>query len=70
VGGRWFIDICRQTFRDRKDALLAFASAQESRPDVSREDAPTLGVVSLPQPFSPALLAGLAWPLALELAWA
>ena len=53
-----------------KDALLAFASAQETRPDLDREDALTLGVVFLPRPFSPALLAGLAWSSIFELPWA
>jgi len=53
-----------------KDAPLAFASAQETRPDLGHEDAPTLGVVSLPRLFSPALLAGPAWPSTFELAWA
>ena len=51
-----------------KDAPLAFASAQETHLDLDREDVPTLSVVSLLQPFSPTLLAGLAWPSIFELA--
>jgi len=53
-----------------KDAPLAFAFVQETRPHLGRVDAPTLGVVSHPRLFSPALPAGPAWPSTFELAWA